>query len=127
MSQTLWLLTTNNQLFGITMETSSTCAIQRLQTNLWVNIGQNMWYKWHKVTLSWPNGALKSAFRVSVATDCEFLNSENFSALPVPSPLNRAVDQVSRPNGCPRRAFVTCALYYNDIGFISKISLALIF
>ena len=37
-----------------------------------------------------------------MATDCEFPNSENFSALPVPSPSNRAVDEVSRPDGCPR-------------------------
>ena len=49
-----------------------------------------------------------------MATDCDFPNSWNFSALPISSPSNRAVDEVSRPNSCPRRAFVTCALYYND-------------
>ena len=58
-------------------------------------------------TLSWTNGASKSAFRVSMATDLEFLNSDKFSAHPVQSPSNRAVNEVSRPNGCPRRAFVT--------------------
>ncbi len=76
------------------------------------------WYQLDDTISSLSNRASKSAFQVSMATDSEFSTSENFSALPIPSPSNRAVNEVSRPNGCHRRAFVTCALYYNHCNII---------
>ncbi len=49
-----------------------------------------------------------------MATVCEFPNYDKFSARPVPSPSNRAVNQVSRSNGRPGRAFVRIAPYILD-------------
>ncbi len=57
---------------------------------------------------------------------CEFLNSDNFSAVPVPSPLNRAVNKVSRPNGHARRAFVRIAPYILDL-IIQHVTLVLLY
>ncbi len=61
----------------------------------------------HNLTLSWSNGAAKSAFQVSMATEQKFPNSVEFSDILVPSPSNRAIHEVSRPTGLVRRAFVT--------------------
>ena len=54
-------------------------------------------------------------FWISMATVCEFPDSENFSAVPVPSPSNRAVNKVSRSDGHAGRAFVRIAPYILDM------------
>ncbi len=53
-------------------------------------------------------------FWISMATVREFPNSENFSAVPVSSPLNRAVNQVFRSDGRAGRALVRIAPYILD-------------
>ncbi len=49
-----------------------------------------------------------------MATVCEFPKSDEFSAVPVPSPSNRAVNEVSRSDGRAGRAFVRIAPYILD-------------
>ena len=46
-----------------------------------------------------------------MATVYKFLDSHWFSAVPIPSPLNRATNEVSRSDGHPRRVFVRIAPY----------------
>ncbi len=46
-----------------------------------------------------------------MATFCTFPKSDNFSAVPVSSPSNRAINEVSRSNGRAGRAFVRIAPY----------------
>ncbi len=40
-----------------------------------------------------------------MVTHLEIIHFSEFSANPVPSPLYRALHEVSRPNGCAVRAF----------------------
>ena len=54
----------------------------------------------HYLTPSWSNGALKFAFLVSMATHWEISTFCEFSSL-----SNRAIDEVSRPNGRSGVAF----------------------
>ena len=54
-------------------------------------------------------------FFISMATICDFPNSNKFLAVPVPRPSNRAVNEVSRPDGRARRAFVRIAPYILDV------------
>ncbi len=58
--------------------------------------------------------AKKKVFWISMATVCEFPYSDKFSALPSPSPSNRAVNEVSRSDGRSGRAFVRIAPYILD-------------
>ena len=42
-------------------------------------------YLEHNLTLSWTNGALKSAFQISMATDLDFSNSDSATTLSGPN------------------------------------------
>ncbi len=55
--------------------------------------------------------AKMKVFFISMATVCEFLNSDKFSAAPVPSPSNRAINEVCRPDGRAGRMFPTSEFY----------------
>ena len=50
-------------------------------------------------------------FWISMAMVWEFPNSDKFSAVPAPSPSHRAVNEVSRPDGCTGRVFPTSEFY----------------